>query len=103
MKITVNKSVSKQGIKEVVVNEATVQDVIDASRLAGMTEGVAFMAALMAQICTFDGKKLTYEDIAALPSSVFFELSAHLAESGVMLSDEALSTLSEKATSGTKV
>lgn len=104
MKITIEKSAGKRKVKEVKVNEATVQDIIDASRIAGgMNEGMSFMAALVAQICTFDGEQLTYEDVRTLPASIFLELSAHLAESGVMLSDEVLSTLSGKDTLATKV
>lgn len=102
MKITVNKPDGKNGIKEVRINEAKVQHIIDASRIANASDGMAFMAALIAQICTFDGKQYTYEDVTALPAPVFLELSATLATSGVLPSEDVLSTLSERDISATK-
>lgn len=102
MKITVNKGEAKKPIKEIVINEMKVQDIINAARLVSAAEGPAFMAALISQICTFDGKTLTYEEITELPASTFLELSAALATSGVLPSEGLLSTLSETGTSATK-
>lgn len=102
MKIKIEKSEKTATIKEVVIKEATVQNIIDATRLAGTQEGAGFLAALMAQICTFDGRQLTYEDVTLLPSAFFFELAAALVTSGVLPSEEGLSTLSEKAGYPTK-
>lgn len=102
MKITTVKSAGKPTIKEIKINEATVQHIIDASRIAGVSEGAAFIAALISQICEFDGKRLTYEDVSALPIIVFLELSAALVTSGVLPSEEALSTLSVREDSATK-
>lgn len=102
MKITTVKPEGRQAIKEIKINEANVRHIIDASRVAGTAEGTAFMAALISQICEFDGKALTYEDVSALPVIVFLELSAALVTSGVLPSEEALSTLSAKDISVTK-
>lgn len=75
MDIKINKGKVKSAIKQVVVNEMTVQNMVDASRLASATDGPAFMAALLSQICVFDGKQLTYEEVTELPAAVFLELS----------------------------
>ena len=100
MDIKINKGKVKSAIKQVVVNEMTVQNMVDASRLASATDGPAFMAALLSQICVFDGKQLTYEEVTELPAAVFLELSAALVTSGMLPSEELLSTLSGKDTSG---
>lgn len=99
MEIKVNKGKAKRAIKEIVINEVTVQNMIDASRLASTSDGPAFMAALISQICTFDGNKLTYEEVTELSASTFLELSATLATSGVLPSENVLSTLSGTDTS----
>ncbi|MFR5734257.1 MAG: hypothetical protein ACLUER_00610 [Odoribacter splanchnicus] len=99
MDIKINKGKVKSAIKQVVVNEMTVQNMVDASRLASATDGPAFMAALLSQICVFDGKQLTYEEVTELPAAVFLELSAALVTSGMLPSEELLSTLSGKDTS----
>lgn len=96
MEIKVNKEKAKNTIKQVVVNEMTVQNMVDASRLASTSDGPAFMAALLSQICVFDGQNLTYEEVTALPAAVFLELSAALVTSGMLPSEKLLSTLSEK-------
>lgn len=101
MDIKINKGKVKSAIKQVVVNEMTVQNMVDASRLASATDGPAFMAALLSQICVFDGKQLTYEEVTELPAAVFLELSAALVTSGMLPSEELLSTLSGKDTSVT--
>lgn len=102
MEIKINKEKTKHAIKQVVVNEMTVQNMVDASRLASTSDGPAFMAALLSQICIFDGKQLTYEEVTDLPAAVFLELSAALATSGMLPSEELLSTLSGKDTSAMK-
>lgn len=102
MEIKINKEKTKHAIKQVVVNEMTVQNMVDASRLVSSSDGPAFMAALLSQICVFDGKQLTYEEITDLPAAVFLELSAALATSGMLPSEGLLSTLSAKDTSAMK-
>lgn len=93
MKIKVNKLKTGKDIREVVINEASVQDIIEASRVSNANEGMMFMTALVAQICTFDGKPYTYEEVKELPANVFLELMAGLAESGVLPSDGLHSSL----------
>lgn len=103
MKITVNKSkINTSTIKEVVIKEATVQNMIDANRLSGTSEGVQFVAAMISQICTFDGKMMTYEDVATLPIATFLELTVALETSGVLPSESAFSSLSGTGISATK-
>jgi len=102
MEIKINKEKTKRAIKQVVVNEMTVQNMVDASRLASASDGPAFMAALLSQICVFDGKQLTYEEVTDLPAAVFLELSAALVTSGMLPSEGLLSTLSGKDTSAMK-
>lgn len=99
MDIKVNKGKVKTAIKQVVVNEMTVQNMVDASRLASASDGPAFIAALLSQICVFDGRQLTYEEVTELPAAVFLELSVALATSGMLPSEELLSSLSGKGTS----
>lgn len=102
MKITVNKSENKVSIKEIRIDEPTVQHIIDAARISGANEGMEFMAALISQICTFDGQAMPYEDLTKLPAKIFLELSGALITSGVLPSEEGPSTLSGKAASATK-
>lgn len=102
MKITVHKAESQVVIKEVKINEPTVQNIIDAARISGANEGMEFMAALVAQICTFDGEAKVYEDLIKLPARIFLELSGALVTSGVLPSEEVPSTLSAKAGLATK-
>lgn len=103
MKITINRAtINKTNIKEIVINEATVQHLIDASRLVPAQDTQAFMAAVISQICLFDGKALTYEEITTLPAVVFLELSAALETSGILPSEGVSSTLSKMDTSATK-
>lgn len=102
MKITTEKQNNRPVIKEVKIKSVTVQHIIDAARLSGSMEGASFLAALLSQICEFDGQAKTYEDMMVLPGSVFLELSAALATSGVLPSEEVLSTLSAKDASAMK-
>ncbi len=98
MEIKINKGKGKGSFKQIVVNEITVQSMVDASRLSSASDGPAFMAALLSQVCVFDGKQLTYEEVKDLSASVFLELLAALATSDMLPSEELLSTLSGKDT-----
>lgn len=102
MKISVKKQENQLVIKEIQIDEPTVQHIIDASRISGASEGMEFMAALISQICTFDGKAMPYEDLTKVPARIFLELSGALVTSGVLPSEEVSSTLSAKGTSATK-
>lgn len=54
---------------EVEVREAMVGDLIQAERVAGKPDGVAFVAALLSQVATFDGKKLPPEELHRLSAA----------------------------------
>jgi hypothetical protein len=56
------------------MREPTVQDMIAAERASGAKEGAAFEAALIAQCCTFDGKKIVMEDVIKMGMDDFFQL-----------------------------
>ena len=56
------------------VREPLVEDVIEAQRVAGTASGRAYEAALVAQVCTFDGKKLVMEDVKKIPERFFFDI-----------------------------
>ena len=73
MKITKKESTSPK-YNEVDMREPLVADMVQAHRVSGATEGATFEAALMAQICTFDGKQLAMEDVEALSIDDFFLL-----------------------------
>ena len=73
MKITKKESTVLK-FEEVEVREATVGDLIQAERVAGKPEGVAFVAALLSQVATFDGQKLPAEELYKLSASDLAEL-----------------------------
>lgn len=60
--------------EEVEVREATVGDLIQAERVAGKPEGIAFIAALLSQVATFDGQKLPAEELYKLSAADLAEL-----------------------------
>lgn len=60
--------------ENVEVREVLVEDVIEAQRVSEKSSGREYEAALIAQVATFDGKKLLMEDIKKLPESFFFEI-----------------------------
>jgi hypothetical protein len=51
-----------------------VQDIINAQRSSGANDGASYEAALIAEITTFDGKKMQYEDILDMDMDFFFKL-----------------------------
>lgn len=77
--------------KTVEVREPLVEDVIEAQKYENDTESAV---ALIAQICTFDGKNLTMEDVQKLPLSDFLDLQNALQEAGLLGLQEGLSHLS---------
>lgn len=87
MNITIKKSDVKE-YQNIEVREPKVSDFLEAERIAGKSEGVAFLTALTASICTFDGLRLTYEDVQGLPVSSFLELQKTLVSSGLLVSEE---------------
>lgn len=60
--------------ENVEVKKPLTDDVISAEMLAEKTEGFSFFLALISVCCTFDGKKLTYEDLKRLDAMDFFAL-----------------------------
>lgn len=60
--------------EEVEVREANVGDLVHAERIAGKAEGMAFVVALISQVCTFDGKKLPAEELYKLSAADLAEL-----------------------------
>lgn len=99
MKITVVKSTDKLEIKAVSVREPLVEDFLEAQKYENNTR---MSMALISQICTFDSKQLTMEEVEKLPLSTFLELSTELAATGLLGSAEQLSSLSEKVASASK-
>ena len=73
MKI-VRKDADRLQFKEVEIREATIGDLIQAERAAGRPDGIEFVAALLAQVATFDGQKLPAEELNRLSASDLAEL-----------------------------
>lgn len=96
LKITYTQSENKLNPASVSVREPLVEDMIEAQKYGDNTQ---MSAALISLICTFDGKRLTMEEVARLPLTTFLDLSAALTSRGLLGSKELLSTLSEKAAS----
>lgn len=89
MKIKVTKSAANT-YKLIEVREPLVEDIIESQKYEGDAQS---SAALIAQICTFDGKQITMEDAQKLPLSVFLDLQAELMSAGFLGSKEVLSRL----------
>ena len=101
MKVTVKKTENPLCFENIEAREALVEDMLNAQRASGMTEGPGFNIALAAQICTFDGKKLTYEDLAKMRASDFLSLQLELTMQGALGSKELLLSLQEMLKSST--
>lgn len=97
MKIKINKT--EQRFKTIEVREPLVEDLIEAQK---HEDDIEATAALMAQICTFDGKTLTMEDVRKMPVPDFLELQGELISAGFLGSKEMLSHLLGTADSDTK-
>lgn len=93
MKVTVKPAENPLKFENIEAREALVQDMLNAQRASGEPEGVAFNTALAAEICTFDGKKLTFEDLAQMKASDFLSLQLELTIQGALGSKELLSSL----------
>jgi len=82
MRVKIEKNPFK--VKEVIVREPTVEDLIKAERIAGGLEdkgnSFEFLCALISLVAEFDGKRLPYDEVKKLPASVFLELAPHLSE-----------------------
>lgn len=73
MKITKKKTKARE-FAEAEVRQVTVSDMIQAERVAGKGEGIAFIAAVIAQASTFDGEKQPMEVVAEISAADFFDL-----------------------------
>jgi hypothetical protein len=96
MKVTVKKQENPLKFENIEAREALVGDMLAAQRISGEGEGPAFNAALMSQICIFDGKQLTFEDLQKMQASDFLSLQLELTDQGAMGSKELLLFLAEK-------
>jgi hypothetical protein len=70
----VRKDADRLQFKEVEIREATIGDLIQAERAAGRPDGIEFVAALLAQVATFDGKKLPPEELHRMSAADMAEL-----------------------------
>lgn len=79
-KFKIKKVENKQvfNFKEVEYRTALVADSINAEKVCGQSEGIEFLLALIAECCTFDGKKVVYEQIRQMESEDFLDLSEAL-------------------------
>jgi hypothetical protein len=82
--------------KNVTYREVVFEDMITAQRVCGKAEGNEFTMAIVAQVCEFDGKKATYEDLQRMRWGDFLELQGHIMDSDWMGSKEQLSSSLEK-------
>lgn len=73
MQITKKKEVFPE-YENIEVREPLVEDVIEAQRVSGTASGRGYEAALIAQVATFDGKKLLMEDVIKIPERFFFDI-----------------------------
>lgn len=102
MKVTVTFAEKPLSFENVEAREALVEDMLNAQRASGESEGVGFNMALAAEICTFDGQKKTFEDLRKMRASDFLSLQLELTIQGALGSKELLSSLQTLLASTTK-
>lgn len=73
MRISVEKKQTKS-YKEITVKRPQVRDFIEAKRITGSDDEFENACALASVLCSFDGDRLTFEDIKLLPMSDFLQL-----------------------------
>jgi|GEM_PF-1216095 len=83
-------------IEEVQMRDALVEDLIAAERISGKPQGFHFLLAVIAQVATFDGKQLVYEDLGRLKGKDFLDLSEELGLMDAETLQSGLSTSSGK-------
>ena len=93
MKVTVIPAEKPLSFENIEAREALVEDMLNAQRASGESEGVGFNMALAAEICTFDGQKKTFEDLRKMRASDFLSLQLELTIQGALGSKELLSSL----------
>lgn len=79
MKISTTETESCLTFEEVTIRKPSIGDFEYAERIAGKTTGIAYLSALLSRIATFDGHKLTSDDIFKFSPDTFVELSKALA------------------------
>lgn len=70
MKITKAGETGKT-FDSVELRDAIVDDLVQAERVAGQAQGMLFVAALLSQVGTFDGKKLPVEELRGMRAADF--------------------------------
>lgn len=101
MKITLNKK-EEARYKDIQIEEPTVRDIIIAEQASGVSEGIKFDAALIAQCTTFDGQKLVMEDVEQFSRAFFFELKDALMDGQLKELVKELLSSPENGTSDTE-
>jgi hypothetical protein len=102
MKVKVTPVEKPLVFEHIEAREALVEDMLNAQRASGESEGIAFNMALAAEICTFDGQKKTFEDLRKMRASDFLSLQLELTIQGALGSKELLSSLQTLLASTTK-
>lgn len=74
MQITKVKDEKFLRFENVEMKECGVEDEEKAFKIAGVAEGYDFQLALLAQLCTFDGKKYVMEDLRKMSRADFLDL-----------------------------
>ena len=64
--------------KTVELREATVDDLLQAERIAGRADGLEFMLAVLSQVALFDGQAQPAEELRRLSSKDFLAISKEL-------------------------
>ena len=88
---------------DVEIDEPTVQDEMMAVKISGDEQGYDFILALLAQVCTFDGKKHTMEDLRSMKRTDFLQLTQALRGKKSEDSEKTLLSSQDTAKSTTKV
>lgn len=89
MKIKKVKNKQTFKFEEVEIRQPTVADAITAQKVSGAAEGIPFLAAVMAECCTFDGQKAVYEQIQQMETPDFLALSKEVDLDGVPAQTES--------------
>ena len=85
--------------KEVKIRKPHVEDLIQAERIAGNSDGLNYALALMSRIATFDEEKQPVEELKKLAAEDFLQLSQALMGSGLSELAKQLSSSQKKSAS----
>ncbi len=103
MKITKKSKPDVLVVENVEIVEPTVEELIQAERISGKSTGFEFLAAVLSQTGTFDGKPRVPEDLKRLSSKDFLTLVGELGLADTETLPNGSSTSSGKEGSGTSV